>query len=215
MLVGTGLIRNWLGLKPADKALNPKLEQLSKATQKFVEGQTFRKFDAKLYKTDSSDSFYDGTGETFIYVRQYPVWYVNEVSVDNEHNFDSAANLISTADIYIDPDKGKIMSEQGFFSRGRRNVMIEYFAGYGTQTNPVDGFRNSSGTPFAIPEDLQQLIIEMSAQAHKEGISGIHSVAVDQEVRFIQMLGKNSLWRKTIQSYKNVGALAEHGFDSS
>ena len=201
MLVGTGDIRTWLALASNDTGPNQKLENLSNAVQDFIENQCNRKFEAVLYKTHPYHCYFDGTGQAFIYLPQYPIWYVNEVAIDADRNF-AAGATIATDDIIVYPQEGKIVSEAGYFTRGRRNVRVEYYAGYGTGSYPV-------------PFDLKQVIIEMSVQAVKEGITAVHTVVGTEETKFIQMLNKDSMWRKTIMSYKNMAVITGYGYDTS
>lgn len=215
MLVGTDAIRAWIGLKDPDDGPNQKIADLSGAIQKFIENQCGRNFEAKLYKTDPANCYFDGTGQAFIFVPNFPIWYVNEVSVDGNRDF-GAGTLVATNDIFIYEEMGKIVSEGGFFYRGRRNVRLEYYAGYGTGTHVSHDGQGTVG--FGVPLDLQQTIVEMVTLAFKEGITAVHTVEGREDLvepRIIQMLGKNSVWRKTINAYKDLAQVVGYGFDTS
>lgn len=212
MLVGTGTLRTWLALPDEDKGPNAKLYDLSNSIQQFVENQCSREFEAKLYKTDPRYCYFDGTGQPYIFLPQYPVWYVSEARVDADRDFTAGWN-IGTNDLILYEEEGRLVSEVGYFTRGRRNVRLEYYAGYGTGTHWDHDGAGTIG--FAIPYDLQQLIVEMVAQAFKEGITAVHTIeGGPEETKFTQMLSGSSAWRKTINNYKNLGAITAYGYDT-
>ena len=126
-LIGTGDVRTWLNIPDGEKQPNDKLSQLCTAVQSFVETYLNRKLEAQRFATHPDYCYFDGTGQPFIYVPIYPISNVYEVAVDNARDFGSGS-LIGTNDIFFYPD-GKIVSEQGYFTRGRRNVRIDYLAG--------------------------------------------------------------------------------------
>ena len=210
MLVSTSAIRSWLGLASADTGPNDKLKDLSNAVQEFVETTCSRKFEAKLYKTDPANCYFDGTGQYIMLLPQFPVWYVNEVNVDADRDFGSATQ-IATDDIILYEARGQIVSQGGVLSKNKRNVYVEYYAGYAAGThNSHDGLGTIG---FAVPNDLKQVIVEMVAQSFREGITAVHTVdGEDGGMKFVQMLNNNSMWHKTINSYKKMDVSAEYGF---
>lgn len=212
-LVGTGDVRTWLSLEDEDKDANAKISATVNAIEGFIERQCNRKFEAKLYKTDMNDCYFDGAGLPFILLPQFPVWYVNEANVDADRAF-GAATQIATDDLILYEKEGKVVSEAGRFSRGRKNVYIEYYAGYAAGTHVShDGFGTVG---YAAPNDLKQVIIEMTTETMKEGITAVHTVAGERgEIKMMQMLNGNSMWRNTINSYKNYAAMANYGYYST
>jgi len=210
MLVGTGAIRTWLALDEGDREPNAKIESLSQAIQGFVEGQCHRKFEGMLYKTNPQYCYFDGSGARGIYLPQYPVWYINEFNVDADRSFGSATQ-ISTSDLVLYEGNGRVISDAGSFTRGNRNCYVEYYAGYAAGThNSHDGLGTIS---YAVPPELTQLIVEMVTQSMKEGITAVHTVtsgpAGTEQMRFMQMLTKNSAWKRIIDNYTNFGAAFE------
>ena len=199
MLVGTGYMRTWLNLPSGDTGPNAKLEDLSKSIQAFIEQQCYRKFEAQLYNTQIDNCYYDGLGFRELFLRQYPIWRVDQVAVDGDRAFGSAT-VISTdgADIIVYGEEGRVYSEAGYFTRGNQNVRVKYYAGYST-TALVGS--------YPLPADLRQVIVEMVVQSMKEGITAVHTVMGAEETKFIQMLSGNSMWSKTIMSYKNMGVV--------
>jgi len=130
-----------------------------------------------------------------LYLPQSPVSWVGTVYVDHEREFDEAT-AIGSADLVIYWAEGKIYSEEMPFTRGHRNIKVEYKAGYGASTVST----------YPLPYDLKQLIIEMSVQAYKEGITAVHTVEGRDDVQFMQMLSKNTAWKSTLSEYKNYAA---------
>ena len=209
MLVGTGDIRTWLGIEDGDKKPNAKLESISQAIQAFVENYTGRKLEAQLFNTDPDYCYFDGTGLRFMYLPVYPIWRVDELRIDNDRLFTDSSTLASTdgADLIIYGKEGKVAidlsnSSHGSFTRGRRNVRVKYYAGYGAGSYPL-------------PYDLKQVIIEMAVQTHKEGMTGLHAVVGPQETKIMNYLSGNSMWRKTLNSYKNYAVNAAYGYDNT
>jgi hypothetical protein len=198
MLIGTSDLRSWLSLQDSDKTANDKLENLSLAIQDFVQNYTNRKLEATYYSNHRDYSIYDGNGFSSIFTKQYPISWVNQVYVDSDRVW-SSGSLIASADLVIYWETGEIYSEAGFFTKGRRNVRIDYIAGFGPAT----------ASSYPLPYDLKQTMIEMAVQTFKEGITGVHSVQGVEETKFIQMLSSNTLWRNTLNSYKNFAKRLE------
>jgi len=201
-LISTSDLRTWLGITAGDKAPNAKLEFVSKAVEDFVDSFTNRKLEAQRYESDPHYTFLDGTGQFNIYVPQYPVSYVFQVNVDSERVHGSADD-IDLDDIFFYPN-GEIISESGFFTRGRRNVKIDYIAGYA----PVVGnTHDATVSTYPLPLDLKQVMIEMTVESFKEGLTAIHTVdAGDQGDRVIRMLSQNSFWANVLNKYKAFDA---------
>ena len=198
MLIGTSDIRSWLSLAEGDKTSNDKLETLAQAIQDFVETYTNRQLEATYYNNHKDYSIYDGTGRNWIYTKEYPISWVNTVYVDSDRVW-ASGSLIASADLVIYWDSGKIYSEAGYFTKGHRNVRIDYIAGFGAATV----------SSYPLPYDLKQVMLEMATQTFKEGITGVHSVVGIEETKFIQMLSQNSMWRATLNAYKNFAKRLE------
>jgi len=209
MLIGTGDVRTYLALPLEDKTANTKIASVINSIQGFAENYCNRPFEAKLYKTDPQYCYFDGTGHGFMFLPVYPVWYVNEVALDGNRVFGSGT-LTATNDIILYEQAGKIVSDAGYFSKGKRNVRVEYYAGYGTGTHPThDG---QGIVQFAVPYDLKQTIIEMVIKALNEGITGVHTVAGVEENKLVQMMNTNSVWRATLDIYKRWDVNASSGY---
>jgi len=204
-LISTYDLRLWLGIEEGDNQPNSKLASLALFVEDFADQFTNRALEARTYFQDPDNSYYDGEGTRYIYLKQYPVSYVSSVNVDSEHTF-AAATLIASADLYWYSDSGKLITEGDYFSRGRRNVLINYTAGYA----PVVGnTHNSSVSTYPVPLDLKQVLLEMCTLSFKEGMTAVHTVQTQDQLRIVQMLSGDTMWNKTLSKYKKWdGALA-------
>jgi hypothetical protein len=104
------------------------------------------------------------------------------------------------------------MSEGGYFTKGHRNIKIDYVAGYAPV---VGGTNNGAVSSYPIPNDLKQVMIEMSVQAFKEGITAVHTVVggLESPPSFIQLLSNNSFWRNVLNKYKAFDAALQGNDD--
>jgi hypothetical protein len=209
-LISTSDLRIWIGIEEGDKAPNAKLSAISKAIEDFVDGFTNRKLEAARYNSDPQFTYLDGTGRNWIYSPQYPISYVYGVYVDSDRVFGSGTE-IATADIFWYPS-GKVISEGGYFTRGHRNIKLDYIAGYAPV---VGGTHSALISTYPIPEDLRQVMIEMTVETFKEGITAVHTVAGAGETppRFVQMLTNNSFWRNVLNKYKAFDAALQGADD--
>ena len=199
-LISTADLRTFMGIEEGDKKPNAKLSSIAKAIEDFVDSFTNRKLEAQVYRTDPQFCYLDGNGKPYIYAPQYPISYIAEVAVDADRVFGSST-VIASADLFWYPS-GKIVSEAGYFTHGRRNVRLDYIAGFAPV---VGGTHDSAVSTYPLPYDLKQTMIEMCVQSFKEGITAVHTVNAgpEGEPKFIQMLTKNSFWANTLNKYKN------------
>jgi hypothetical protein len=135
-------------------------------------------------------------GEFYFYTRQFPVSWIGTVWNDGDRLW-SVGSIIDSADLVIDWESGKIISEEGKFLKGKKNILIDYIAGYGTS---ADGSYASS---YPLPADLKQVMIEMVVDGFKSGIVGLHrEVGEAGETQFIKMFNQNGFWKMTLDKYK-------------
>src|SRR5574343_270711 len=161
-LISTSDLRTWMGLEEGDKKPNAKLAAIASAVEDFVDSFTNRILEAKFYRTNPDYCYLDGNGKPWIYLPQYPISYITELNIDSERTFDTGT-LIPTSDLFWYPS-GKVISEAGYFTRGRRNVRFDYVAGYAPV---VGGTYNAVVSSYPIPLDLKQTMIEMCVESFK------------------------------------------------
>ena len=204
-LISTYDMRVWMGIAEGDTKPNAKLGSIAKAVEDFVDSFTNRTLEAKRYLTDPNFSYYDGTGRPIMYLKQYPVSYVSSVNIDSNRDFGSGT-LIASNDLFWYPNEGKLVSEGGYFISGRRNVLIDFTAGYA----PVVGNTHDMAvSTYPIPLDLKQTMIEMCVESFKEGMTAVHSLQGQNvtEPKFIQMLSRNSFWANVLNKYKSFSSM--------
>ena len=197
-LISTADLRTWMGIEEGDKTPNAKLLAITSAVQSFVDNYCNRTLEAKVYRTDPDNCYYDGTGRPWIYVKQYPISYIAEVAIDSDRVFGSGTTVAS-ADFYWYPN-GKVRTEDGYFTRGRRNVRFDYVAGYAPVVN---GTHNSAVSSYPIPGDLKQVMVEMCVESFKEGMTAVHAVQGVEQPRLYNLLKTNTFWMMTLDKYKS------------
>lgn len=197
MLIGTSDVRVWLSVKPGDDTLNPKIEAAIKAAQAFCDSYTGRILEAATY-TSNPECYYDGMGSPIMYLSQTPVSHINKVNVDADREF-GTASIIGTDIVYF-YKSGKVITEGNYFPRGRRNVRVDYNAGYAPI---VGGTHNTAVGTYPIPYDLKQVMTEMAVQIVNAGMVAVQAVVTGDNISFIQLMAQNSFWKKTLDAYKD------------
>lgn len=197
-LIGTGDLRTWMGIEEGDKSPNAKLFALIDSVQDFIDSYTNRTLEAKVYRTDPNNCYYDGNGKPWIYLKQYPISYISECAIDSSREF-GASTVLSLDDIFYYPN-GKVMSEGEYFTRGRRNIRFDYVAGYAPV---VGGTHNAAVSSYPIPGDLKQVMVEMCVESFKEGMTAVHSVPGVEQPKMYQLLKTNTFWMATLNKYKS------------
>lgn len=200
-LISTSDLRVWMGIEEGDVAPNAKLLAIANAVEDFVDSFTNRKLEAAVYRTNVDNSYLDGTGRAWIYLPQYPISYITEINIDSARDFGSGT-ILPTADFFWYPS-GKVVSEGGYFTYGRRNVRVDYIAGYAPV---VGGTHSAAVSSYPLPYDLQQVMKEMSIESFKEGITAVHTLQNEQQVTFKQMLTGNTFWSNVLNKYKAFDA---------
>lgn len=208
-LISTSDLRVWMGIEDGDKSPNAKLSAIAQAVEDFVDSYTNRKLEAAVYRTNNDYCYLDGTGKPWIYLPLYPVSYVSEVNIDSARDFGSGT-LLASADFFFYPNSGKLVSEGGYFTYGRRNIRLDFIAGYAPV---VGGTHNAVVSSYPLPLDLQQVMKEMAVNSFKEGITAIHTAQSSggQGVfgQFHYMLAGESFWKNVLNKYKNFAVSLE------
>lgn len=195
-----------MGIEDGDTKPNAKLLLIANAVLSFVDDYCNRQLEAQRYLLDPRWSYFDGTGSKYIYMPQYPLCYVSSINVDSSRVF-GAGTIIASSSYFFYPSSGKIEVDQtsltgGYWTRGRRNVLIDYTAGFAPV---VGGTWNSSVSTYPIPGDLKQVMIEMCVESFKEGITAVHTTVNPQtgDSKMTNMITKNSWWTNVLSSYKS------------
>ena len=219
-LINTADIRLWMGVAEGDTKPNARLSSIAQAVEDFVDSFTNRKLEAKRYLTDPDFCYYDGMNRPYLYLKVYPISYVSSVNMDADHVFGSGT-LFASADYFWYPsgklrlsgnqwpfyfNNQSVPYHQGGFNYGRRNILIDFTAGYAPV---VGGTHSYSVSTYPIPLDLKQTMTEMCVESFKEGMTAVHSVpaGAQGDPKFIQMLSRNSFWSNVLNKYKAFDAM--------
>jgi len=199
-LISTADLRSWLSLADGDKKPNVRLDSISDAIEDFVDSYCMRNIEAKRYNSDPHYTYLDGSGSREIYLPQYPVSVIYEVNIDADREFGTGTAISSDpADLIVYPN-GKLISEGEFFLKGSRNVKIDYIAGYAPV---VGGTHDALVSSYPLPLDLKQVMVEMTVETFKEGLTAIHTVdAGEHGDKIIRLLTQNSFWSNVLNKYK-------------
>jgi uncharacterized phiE125 gp8 family phage protein len=109
------------------------------------------RFCRRRFARSEYSEFYDGRGADRIVLLQRPVVSVENVWDDpSGEYFDD--ELLETEEYEVDSERGIIVLRQGRFFDGKRNVKVEYTAGYSS-----------------IPEDIAQAAALLAAAWFREG----------------------------------------------
>lgn len=167
-LTTVGNVKLWIALDPTDTSQDALIEELINIVSESV--QTF--IDRDLKKQNFTEHL-NGTGNSLINVKNYPITVINEIKV-NEIVLDST-DFELTSD---DAKRGQIYREFGWnmkttivglnFDPGRqlRNINIDYDAGYVLPTVPQT-------EPRTLPFDLEGVVKSIIANEYSQVTSGV------------------------------------------
>jgi len=100
----------------------------------------FNTYTKRKLKSRSLTEYYDGNGKSEMYVDNYPIVSVSTnigIYVDTSRSY-STSTVVSSSNIIIDSEEGKIRLANTSFSAGAHSIKIVYTAGYSTTTMPED-----------------------------------------------------------------------------
>jgi uncharacterized phiE125 gp8 family phage protein len=113
-----------------------------------------KKYCGRNFITDDFVEFYDGTGEDFIIVRNYPIISLTSLYDDPLRLFGADTQISIASDVLLDPGPGiiRLWNQRNFFIRGKANVRVSYSGGYEDDT---------------VPYDLQEAVLTMIVHAYR------------------------------------------------
>lgn len=154
---------------------------IPKASQ-FVESFTKRVFTSGTYK-----QIYDGTGDYELEVDYWPITSITVLSMSLDKENKEYSDAITANEIMI--QKGGIVEMfDTKFNKGRRNIYLEYVAGYAT-----------------IPEDIKQVVLDliykkfMDIEKKRVGLS-VKNVMSENVSYIFEDLNREN--RKTLKGYE-------------
>lgn len=174
----------FLGLPDDDQKL---VEFLISAASKYANGFTYRKLARRSYAGVTDDEIYDGTGSSFLYLRQYPVNSITAIYEDVDRVWGTDTEIDSASYTFY-PNRGKVVFDSILFT-GLRTVKVGYNAGY---------------APADTPEDLAQAIFITVDYWYKRMSDhgwGVTSVGVEDK-RIAYQLGVPNQAKELLKMYR-------------
>lgn len=143
-------VLEFIGVEDTDERIY-KLERYINAASWFCNNYTHRKL-----KSRDLTEYYNGDGTNVLLMNNYPVTAITHVYDDLDRDYESDTEIDSDDLVYM-PDglACKIVYDGGVFSKGIKNIKVEYTAGYET-----------------IPWDLYQACCELVAYYWKNTEEG-------------------------------------------
>lgn len=87
----------------------------------------------RLLKSRSYTEYYDGNGKDYLLLNNWPISSTTiTITIDETRLFTSTGDVITSTDVMLDTDVGRIRLDGESFDSGTRNVKVEYSAGYST-----------------------------------------------------------------------------------
>lgn len=108
----------------------------------------FENYCNRKFVSQTFTEYYNGTGDRYLYLDNYPVTEITSVHEDPDWDWGSD-ELIESTEYRIIDDMGIVY--QSIFPKGHQNIKVIYTAGYTT-----------------VPEDLKQVCIEEVIRAFKK-----------------------------------------------
>lgn len=136
--------KQWLQITTAtyDDLLNKLIPRASQIVESFTQ----RIFTSTEYK-----QIYDGSGDFELALNFYPLISVEVLSMSLDKETKLYSDIIATTEILLQKPSGIVELYDTAFSKGRRNIYIEYTAGYA-----------------AVPEDIQTVVLDLIYKKFKD-----------------------------------------------
>lgn len=138
----------------AGVADDPAFKRLHLAVEKGLKRYCGREFEQATYT-----EIVAGYGHATVFLRETPIHEITEVRIDASGAFgeDTALDADALALMWwAGPNRNSVEYRGGWFPEGRRVARFVYSAGYFPTTE-----EDPELAPFIIPEDLQELVLEL------------------------------------------------------
>lgn len=89
----------------------------------------------RLLKSRSHTEYYDGNGESYLYLNNWPLSSTTiTITINANRSFSDTDDVVTSTDVMLSTDYGLVRLDGHTFTSGEKNVKIEYSAGYSTAT---------------------------------------------------------------------------------
>ena len=135
----------YLGNSTASSSSNDRVRDLINVVSWRFNAETGRLLKARTYT-----EIYDGNGKSDLYLNNYPIGSTTiTITINDSRVFTSTADQITSTDVMLSTDSGRVRLDGEYFDAGEKNVQIAYTAGYSTA--------NAYDLIYAAKEYLQTL----------------------------------------------------------
>jgi hypothetical protein len=132
----------------------------------------------RIFPQGGYDEYIDGDGTETLLSHQFPILSVNSLEVDGA--------VKDSASFVLYAPLGLLRLKSGVFPRGKKNVRLQYTAGYAT-----------------IPKDIEQASIELVALRYYDRGSARLGVTSSEGTSFVSQLPQEI--RQVLDLYKRYG----------
>jgi len=118
----------YLGLSTASTSDNDDARDLINEVSWRFNAETGR-----LLKSRSYTEYYDGDGSQELYLKNWPLSSTTiTITIDENRAFTDTDDVVTSTDVMLTTESGRIRLDDDNFESGQKNVKIEYSAGYST-----------------------------------------------------------------------------------
>jgi hypothetical protein len=117
-----------LGTTTASTSYNDDVSSLINVVSLRFNTETGRKLKSRTYT-----AYYDGNGKSDMYLPNWPLSSTTiTITIDEDRAFTSTDDQVTSTDIILSTESGRVRLDGDVFDLGERNVKVEYSAGYST-----------------------------------------------------------------------------------
>lgn len=128
------------------------------------EAETGRKLKSRSYTEE-----YNGSGKNYLYLYNYPLSSTTiTVTIDEARAFTSTDDRVTSTDIILSTESGKVELDGHTFSSGQKNIQVAYTAGYSTS----DEFNLIQAAKECVKLMFARYTGKMSVGVRSEGYEG-------------------------------------------
>jgi len=152
-LLGIVDAQAYLGNSTASTSINDDVRDLINVTSWRFNAETGRNLKAREYT-----EIYDGNGGSDLYLNNWPIGSTTiTITINANRDFSDTGDVVTSTDMMLTTDSGRVRLDGKAFSEGTKNVQIEYTGGYSTDS--------AFELTYAAKEYLQTLWDRQTARA--------------------------------------------------
>lgn len=180
-------VKEYLELDSSDTTYDTLLSHLITAASDFIQSYCNRWFNEKSYSKEE----YDGTGDSRLNLKQYPVSSSSSFTLEKNQAVDNSDNWTTYdgKDYWIHYDEGIVELYADIFTKAPRKYRVSYTAGYSS-----------------VPVDLEWACWKIvSAIFNKRKAEGISQESLgDYSVHFMDIIQEDKTLKEVLNRYRNI-----------